>query len=49
MPYLDKPQVFYENIKDRKYDEIKAEILDIHMKTLESKIYPHNVIYPTRK
>ena len=49
MPYLDKPQVYYENINEQKYNDIKAEILRRYVQTLESKTYPHNSVYPTRR
>ena len=49
MPYLDKPQVYYENIKDRKYNDIKADIYKRYVQNIESTIYPRERIYPTRK
>ena len=49
MPFINQDQVFYENIKEQKYNDIKADILRRYVKTLESKIYPRERIYPTRK
>ena len=49
MPFIDQEQIYYENIKEQKYYDIKAEILRRYFENIESKIYPLDRIYPTRK
>ena len=49
MPYLQKDGVFYEGLVGKKYNDIKAEILKMYVKSLEKASYPMHEIYPTRE
>jgi hypothetical protein len=49
MPYLDKPQIYYPELRDKKYDAVKAKILKMYVKSLEEAYYPMDIIYPNRR
>jgi hypothetical protein len=40
MPYLQKNEIYYEHLKDKKYDEVKQNIYKIFVDRLENTIYP---------
>jgi hypothetical protein len=54
MPFINKTEIYYEDnfhvsqkkLKD--YEKIKADIFYLYVKNLESKIYPYDLIYPTK-
>ena len=51
MPFLQKDGVFHEGLEDKKYNEIKAEILKLYVFNLENKVYPtdRGLPYPTKR
>ena len=49
MPYLQKDGVFYTSLNGKKYDDVKAEILKRYVFNLESKDYPMDEVYPTKR
>ena len=49
MPYLEPPQIYYECLEGKKYDKVKAKILKLYVKSLESKVYPYDKICPKRQ
>ena len=49
MPYLDPPQIYYPELRDKKYDAVKAKILQLYVKSLEEAHYPYDKIYPNRR
>ena len=49
MPYLEKDGVFYPEIKGKKHNDIKAEILKMYVKSLEKAYYPMHEIYPNQR
>ena len=51
MPYLEKPQVYYPELRGKKHDAVKAKILQLYVKSLEEahSHYPYDNIYPNRR
>ena len=49
MPYLNADTIYYPDLRDKKYDAVKAKILKLYIDNLESKVYPHYIIYPNRR
>ena len=48
MPYLQKSEVFYSDLQDKKYSNTLAYILKMHSRSFEESIYPHDaIIYPS--
>ena len=37
--YLDPPQIYYECLRDEKFNKVKAKILKLYVNSLESKVY----------
>ena len=44
MPYLDSDEIYYPSINRKKYSAVMADILKLHIATLENSVYPTNII-----